>query len=554
MIGTQPTWWIWLIVISLLGVFYFWDFKSRIAKNRIFRLAAITLAIFALLALYTKPYLIKSRDAETIALVTDHADNNTLDSLRQLNIPMVNTFDQYLQYTVNENLSKLIVVGDGLESWELEQLRSSIIHLPSEQVIEGPTDYWPEKLVENAQSTLTFGIQTNDSLKLLLTGAGIPQQARMLTPNQAKVAFDIVPNLAGDLLYQLNGVRGTDTIFKELVPMHIMSSNKSSVLVLSDAPSSELRYLKNYLITTGYGVAERMRVSKETYRESFSNVPKKSLLRLSTTLLEEFQLLVIDGASYDGLSAADRRNVMDKLTTGEIGLVWMGGKSPNAPIKISPTNSQKLIFQGKDNDVELASVPWRSESGEAVLLQNHVVGRVKSVGLGNIVTPEIAASFSLVLRGEQELYAQLWQQLLQPVVGKIWQQSDQVLPRFARVNEPTLMAIMGNDGELKIESIQLPLSEQWYLPNHWNATHWPNQRGWATVQLPTSQSTFFVFDSTDWPVQKVVAKKKLMNLYASDQFSESVTKVEYQNPISAWYFFVLFVISMGFLWLEQRVG
>ncbi|MEQ8240124.1 MAG: hypothetical protein RIA69_12975, partial [Cyclobacteriaceae bacterium] len=322
MMTNIPVWWMWIILVALFVAMGYWDLKGRPTRHRLLRFAAIVLAMLSLLMLYMRPYWTKESEAMRVAIATLNSSEEVLDSLKNVQVEILNSFDDYLLKSQETNIEELIVVGDGLEKWELEKLDRSFTYLPIEEFMEGPFDYWPSEAIERSAMQLSIGIQLLDSLSLVLSGPGITPLTKKINKGQSKVSFEVIPNLSGNLLYELAGIRGKDTIFREVMPMRIKPAKTTAVLVLTSAPSFELRNLKNHLAEAGFAVAERQKVSKETYHQSFVNLNQRNLSRLSNALLESFQLVIVDADTYDALSYSDRRNLLDRLKAGEIGMVW----------------------------------------------------------------------------------------------------------------------------------------------------------------------------------------------------------------------------------------
>ena len=547
-----PSWWMWIILVGLLAAMIAWDLLGRPARHRVLRMTAIVLAVASLTLLYMKPFWVQESDAMRVAIVTNNADQDVLDSLANRQVVLLNSFDAYLLRSEEVTIDELLVVGDGLEAWELERLGRPFVYLPSKKIAEGPFDYWPAKATERAALELTIAVQLSDSLTIQLSGSGIDTQSRKVTKNQSKVTFEVVPNLAGNVLFQLDGLRGNDTVFSEVLPMQVKPALPKTVLVLTSAPSFELRNLKNHLTASGFAVAERQKVSKESYHQSFVNMKERNLSRLSISLLKDFQLVVVDGAGYEALSGSDRRNLLDRLETGELGLVWMGAKGTHSPIALQKGSTSKLTFTGEEDQVTLEIQPWKAVNGEELLYQGQGIGQTKSHGLGKVVVPSLSNSYTLLLKGEKQLYGDIWKELLQPVIGKEWENADVEVPAFAQVNEP--MRIVTNDERILADSVKLAVEEQWFLENNWEASYWPAERGWNSISIVDKTSDLFVFGSDDWPIQKSRRMQRLTASYAGELANIEGHSVTTSVPISPWYFFGLFVLAFGYLWVEQRVG
>lgn len=151
----------------------------------------------------------------------------------------------------------------------------------------------------------------------------------------------------------------------------------------------------------------------------------------------------------------------------------------------------------------------------------------------------------------------VWQTLLQPVIGKAWSENPIQTSLFPRVGEPmtaTIFTFSLVSDLVNIDSIRLALKEKWYQLDNWEATFWPKYTGWNTFR--TGQETedqFFVFDSTDWRAQKIWKKRQQTRMHSNLTIGKTVESKTINQLISKWFFFITFLASFGFLWLEGRL-
>ncbi len=130
--------------------------------------------------------------------------------------------------------------------------------------------------------------------------------------------------MAGDLAWDLYGIRDADTIFSEIVPVHVAAPKPRRVLVLSGTPSFELRTVKTFLLAAEYGVAQRQQISADFFHQAFAGMETLDLDRISTEILKEFSLLMTDDQAFQSLSVSEQRAIGQLLKRGELGVVWFG--------------------------------------------------------------------------------------------------------------------------------------------------------------------------------------------------------------------------------------
>ncbi len=547
-------WWVLSIALALLSLLIFWDVLSRSAKGRVWRVLANVLIISSLLGLYVRPYLRSDAEQVKAALVTDSLFSINTDSLRKNGYTIIESFGAYLELKATREIEKLVVLGDGLETWELEQVVHPLEYLKPIQQAEGPLEVSANEAMTNTRSSLSFRIAANDSMNVSLSGAGIETSKQSIDAGNEVVTFEIKPTIAGNLAFELTGVRGEDTLFTELVPMRVIERSGFNTLILTSAPSFEIRFLKNLLRAQGYGVTERLQVSKETFHESFTNLDSRSLSRLSKSLLKDFKVIMLDKKSYDELSYSEQQNVNTMLKKGALGIIWMDEVS-NIWLRIRPTQTQIVSLKASQQTVELEKMISSFGNDQEITFQGNTIGHLHEVGLGNVMLPLVNATYQLQLKGHDALYSDLWNALLQPIVGIELKDADIQTPGFSRVDEPTEFTFRSRDEKpIYLGTSRLAIKEKWHQPGVFTATAWPTTKGWNRISMGEKQYDFFVFGPEDWRAQKVKQKREMTAAFVSVNDTNETQLVKIQKPLSKWIFFSVLVLAFGFLWLEGRLS
>lgn len=543
-----------MIAICMLMLLIYIDFKSRPSALRPIRMVAIVAGLASLLALYLEPSIRKQAPKVKLVIETSGNAETVLDSLKQSGYLIVRNVSEYVETKASAEITKLVVVGDGFERWEVDEIAQPYQYIPSSSKLEGPFELEVEEAVVSSSTQIAFRLMITDSIQLSLSGPGIQEVSKSIGKTDDRILFSVTPSISGHLKYQLDGVRNGDTIFTEVVPVRVVERSKTAILMLGGAPSFEYRFLKNYLAEEGFGVAERIQISTDVYRDSFTNLKRRSLSSLTSEKLTDFQLVVLDASSYNMLGRGEMNRLKEKLKKGELGLIWTANDVANDLVRTERSVEERVEFTKGLNVVDLGTNTERLLGSNGVIsFQNKEVGEVLEVGLGKIILPRVISSYSLILKGEEELYAQLWQRLLQPAIGADWNVNPVGTPSFPRVGEPMNLAFANGEGDesMVIDSTRLAKEERWYQLGKWESTYWPKKKGWNS--LDGTSTKFFVFDSTDWPNQKKITKQTRTEMYGRTITSQSTEIKQIDQPISKWIFFITFVISFGFLWLEQRI-
>ncbi|MDX5438774.1 MAG: hypothetical protein LPK03_16355, partial [Pontibacter sp.] len=86
--------------------------------------------------------------------------------------------------------------------------------------------------------------------------------------------------------------------------------------------------------------------------------------------------------------------------------------------------------------------------------------------------------------------------------------------------------------------------------------YWPRQSGWYKVETPEAAPYFFfVQKPSDWEHESIAARKAATEAFVATQnASPAADTIAYkEEPVSLIWFFALFVLSSGFLWLEEKL-
>ena len=138
--GATPVWWVWLVLAGLLVLMIYWDLASRTKTLRWMRFLAMLTGLLSLIGLYVKPSVEVDAPMTRIAILTSAMDDLLLDSLRQSDYKVVESLEEYQTLSTSFNIEDLLLVGHGLERWELDQLERPFDFIISDSIYEGPIE------------------------------------------------------------------------------------------------------------------------------------------------------------------------------------------------------------------------------------------------------------------------------------------------------------------------------------------------------------------------------------------------------------------------------
>lgn len=575
-----PVTWVVIIAFFILGVSGWLEIK-RNQKFLAVRLTALLLAVFAVVCLIVNPSVPVSKTS-TIILLTSGYNPKILDSLlaespksQVYQRPGVKEIQRELELTNYRELNRLegniFVLGEGLPRYMQDYLDTSSLQYFPSPVADGFITMNPgHSQTENQRGEITGTVKLSRASTLTLTGTGTAEDSVHLKSGpQQEFSLSFTPKTAGLFLYTLTATDSTGKILHtEQVPIQVKKQKPLSVLWVSDYPSAEIRFLKNFLEQENHRLTLRYTISKEKYRTEFINTPAKSLRRLDENLLQSFDLVLTDANSLTSLTRAEITALQEarKNGLGIITLISTPELSKQAQdmldFKLTRIKSDSARLTVNQQPVKVSAAPASVSSGRNLFsIRQETGGRVVSGyyahGLGKSGFQLLNHTFRYALTGEHELYAELWTPLLQAVARKEIKPYDLTFttPFPYYPDEPIEFTIIGGTEKpvVKTGSVEIPVVEDPLIKNIWYGKIWAGQAGWNTVQIDqdSSRYDFFVSQPERWRSMQVFHQQKSMHrLSASTQ--RTVEKVIHQSlpPIL---FFSVFLLAAGFLWLVPKL-
>jgi len=407
------------------------------------------------------------------------------------------------------------------------------------------------------------------------------------------------PRAAGLACYELRWRRPAAGLpaAREPLPVEIGEAARPPVLLLAAAPGFELKFLKNSLAATGRTVAARTRLSRGLAATELLNqpAPAPSLDRLSPALLARYAVVVADADALSTLPAAEAAALRDALSQGRLGLLVLADAATSrltllpgraafgvrARVGAAATEAQPLRWADAPALVkarlpaELRPAPdlrpLLSGPGGALLAAS------RRVGLGTVVVSVVPETFPWALGGQTLAYNSLWNTLLTaaqppPPAGPSWQLrtawprvgqplSLRLAGGLAGPEQPTVRGPLSGSGSPGVPNVpvRLALAQDPRLPEWRSAPYWPTAPGWHEVRGPGSVAArpFFVFDSAAWAGPEQADHQRALAARAARLRPNAAARPDapetVRQPWPAGWFFGLFVLAAGFLWLEEKL-
>jgi hypothetical protein len=115
---------------------------------------------------------------------------------------------------------------------------------------------------------------------------------------------------------------------------------------------------------------------------------------------------------------------------------------------------------------------------------------------------------------------------------------------------PTVQPLAGG------AAVSLALAQDTRLPEWSAASYWPAGAGWHRVQGPgRTTHHFYVYDSAAWHGPALQADEQALAARATGAGTKALAPATatVSQPWPAGWFFGLFLLAAGFLWLEEKL-
>ena len=478
-------------------------------------------------------------------------------------------------------LRRLHLLGEGLPAADLPALgRVAVVRHAGPAPSGLQAANWPQQLTLGERFEVEGTVAAGPGpawVSLRADGAG---RDSVRLPGGGGFRLSYQPRVAGLARYELVLRRAGRPAIVEPIPLEINTQALPPVLLLAAVPGFEFKFLKNRLAATGRAVALRTTVSRGLVQTEFLNQPAQPLDHLTPALLARYAVVVADAATLATLPAGESQALRAAISRGRLGLVLLAEAAPLPaavparaafvvqPLPVAGAGPQPLRWPGAPAPVR-ALLPARLRAGAALrpLITGPgaaLVAAGQRYGLGRVVVSVVPETFRWALQGQARAYASFWSQLLAaaappPAPAATWQ----VLRRWPRPRQPLTLRLAGAvpTGWPTAQPLAggpaaaLALAQDVRLPEWRTAQYWPARPGWHQLRGPgRTAHSFYVYDSAAWRGPELLARQQaLAERTRSLGAVAAATTATVPRPWPAGWFFGLFLLAAGFLWLEEKL-
>lgn len=585
-----------ILASVLLAVLLVWKEIRRPARARLLLRTTASLSAVAALACMALPIRYTTQtppqQSNAVVVLTPGYDK---DSLAAFHVMPHYTTDAALATGGNQFIPdldlllsahpafrELHVFGYGLTDDELAALQEQGISLHYHAPAAPPgftAAGWPRQLHQGEWLEVQgrFNNTAKEKTKIVLTGLGTRLDSVMIDAATAQTfRLRCKPVHLGSTVYELEATRAGQQVVAEKLPVQVLPTSHLQVLLLSSSPDFDNKFLTTWLYENRYKVAVRSTVSKNKYSYQFLNKAAQSLTTITSTLLESFDVVIADDAALVALPATERTALLSQVQKG-LGLIlqtdstvsinslaagWQIRKQPGAAVSARPlampavftTTSPLLPTQWLSIENNRRAQPLVLDDKGAVVVSSALAGA------GKLVLNTVNNTYSWLLSGHQQDYAQFWSLLLHKAARRA--------PQATRWQQVTAFPVVDNPVQLTLETAssrppvletpdgQAPVAQDAWLPHTWTGTWWPVQGGWQPVYQQQDSTRLYVYERDDWvavqATDRIAANTRYAAVSGKEGPSKELSGGQATKQLPPVIFFMVFLSCCSYLWFEGK--
>jgi len=569
---------IWPVIIGagLLWLVFIWKEWTANRELRFYIKVLVSLiGIVALAMIALQPTILKKDKINYTAILSKAYQINQLDSLKAIYKNL-----SILDYSPGKHLSndiqqgdQVFLLGQGMPSYDWWQLEDVSVQLLAQTQPRGISrvNYNPINRVGTNLVVKGEYLDAKEGRQLILTGPGNSPLDSMLLKKSDHQKFSLKTALSvkGKYVYHLIEKDSLGKVVsKDPLAIKTEAKSKLHVLIINQFPSFETKYLKNFLAETGHQLRVRSQVSEGRYKYEFFNSEQKGRIDLNEKTLNEIDLLIVDLTSLKQASKKTLQLLRKSVSEHGLGLfiqadeTMYGSRVPLLELSFLKQENKTVTLQNHPEN-SLSKYPYIFKNEvllESVQQSNEgIVTAYKRSGAGRIGTTVLQNSYELLLDGKMSVYRSLWSNILSMISKRkemetVWKPNT----ILAYQNVPYDFEISTTQASPLVKSqagFSIPLAQNIDINDLWSGTTYPRKKGWNRLLIDhdsTKVLDFYVLDTSHW-TSLMTAKTIRENKRHFHHKEDAVQTKSFRKPIQPWWFFLLFLLSMSYLWLEPKL-
>ncbi|NBW33835.1 MAG: hypothetical protein EBR30_02150 [Cytophagia bacterium] len=575
--------WLMLVLFAVSILIIVLDLKKS-RRFLFYRMLAIIIAMFSVAMLFLRPAYLNQNSSDQYLILTAHYSEQAVDSLLKIHpkLEILTYGDSSKRATARpiqtrQQLKDLdgkivYITGEGLSTSHLRLLEEKTFgFLPAAKPSGIVSISLPENATVGQWSIIKGNINIQEPTTLqLIDPSGKKDSVIFKKAGEQAFTFKIHHKQPGQILYK---VKTTTTQHEETytLPLKVKDFEKLEVLMLQLAPSFEMRQLKNFLADQGHGIQVRSQLSKSNFSYEKVNTTLNQISFLTDGVLKNYDLLIVENSTLEQLSK-NELEAMGKATNAGLGILLLMDQPKNKNslaqifidfnLKKDDKDTVHLSLDGSAKKHILKklnlNIPTQPDILPLLKHGDNVLAAYRHEGFGKITLQLLNETYSLRLAGDSVAYAGLWSNIISASSRTEMKSTEITLaddfPYFAGL--PLCVNIITTEDKplLYYEGQIIPLTENVLIDQYWSATLRPQKAGWNTIHLNDSTPfTFFVAEPHEWSALRRQQQINLHQTEALNQTKADDVRIAQYKTIPRYYFYLTFLLAMGFLWLAPKL-
>ncbi len=573
-----PAWLILFALVPLALLFIFLEWR-RAARFRFARIMSALIMVCSLAAICLRPSH-STLGSDNVLLLTSGYRKATVDSLLKIDPSLtIKHASDAIPYEGSAEINSFreldrggdidAVAGIGVPRYALDNLKDHFAYYPADH-IEGITSIYLPDEIRKSYNHSVYGVyhDPKKTTTLYLESPAGKLDSVSLGKGSKPFHFSFTPRASGKVLYNVSARDSAGRLLTEKLPLYIEEPSPLKILILLGYPTFEIQYLKNFLAHQHHKLSVRFQLSKDIFRYEYANRGPIQINRLTKTGLQEYDILIADVASIAKLSSGET-SILNQSVKDGLGLLLMVNTQPpgRIPADLLPFELRKVNHDTTNVSIGATAFnlpatalrPINNENLQSVIAnKSGVVAGYAPSNRGKVGFQLLQETYRLFLRGDSLRYGMLWSPLIDRVSRRVRKPSTIQMDRTNRLyaDEPFGVDVTSSASAptLLSDSVQVPLQEDEFIDGLWHTTVWAGKEGWHLLHTSDGDSiNYYVFESGAWNALRTAVQIKANRIKSHGALPQHAQSFIQQKKYPPVFFYILFVISAGFLWLAPKI-
>jgi hypothetical protein len=538
----------------------------RINKAHLFwRLLGSFIAVTSLVLLIIPiSYKVPTVKNNSISIFTEGTNLDSVPKALKNGYPIQSIPDLSYFLRSKPEIESINIFGYGLKPSDLEQVSRYPLHFYPTKPKGIISVQWNTRLLYTKPLLLqgTYVNPVLNEVKLVLRGFGTNLDS-MLVPagKMAKFSLSCIPKQSGKAIFELLAFSQEKELSREQVPIEVAEPKPLNVLLMSSNPDFEYKFLKNWLYEEGHSIMHRSRISKSALSFDFLNVEPLNLNSINGNLLKKVDVLICDETELAVMSSQESRQIEQAVSQG-MGLFV---RITDLPQPSSPNLTRQFMrYELPDTSDKVEQKLFLKSSSTSLVLSKDKSGRILAEsslhGRGKVAGSVLLGTYKWLLEGKASTYQSYWSDRISELSRKTLNKTRfEISPQIPVAAERIRIAVSQLKTDvptIKLNGEMLAPRQNLVTPLEWDVESFPMDHGWNSLGINGEQNFFFVHGERSWEDLRhnnTSLATRFVSHVDNSAGSAQGTSVKLEKTVPEWIFFVLFLFSAGFLWLEPKL-